>query len=260
MSKDPAFLFYHQDFFTGVSDMSNEEVGAYVRCLCVQASKGGITEKHMINICNSSDIHNEIKNKFNFNSETNLFENKRLKEEIEKRRKYSESRSNNRKNKSKDDNLTNNISKSYVNHMEIEDEIEIEGKKEKEDLIEIKKNEKIDFDEILTIFNSVCVGLPKIQKITKSRIASLNLRIKEYGLLSLGEVFKKVSESRFLNGENDRGWTADFDWILNPNNFQKIIEDKYKNKENGTESKSKSNQQIFDEAMQSDIGRNFRFK
>lgn len=124
MSKDPAFLFYHQDFFTGVSDMTNEEVGAYIKCLCVQASKGGITERHMKLICNSSETHTIIKNKFEFNSESQLFENVRLKNEIEKRRKYSESRSNNRKKPNKPKENDGIISNSYVKHMENENEDE----------------------------------------------------------------------------------------------------------------------------------------
>lgn len=124
MSKDPAFLFYHQDFFTGVSDMTNEEIGAYIKCMCVQASKGGITEKHMLIICNSYEVHNVIKNKFTFNSEIDLFENTRLKNELEKRKKYSESRSNNRKKVKITAPTDNNICKTYDKHMEDEDEIE----------------------------------------------------------------------------------------------------------------------------------------
>ena len=124
MSKDPAFLFYHQDFFTGVSDMTNEEIGAYIKCMCVQASKGGITEKHMLIICNSYEVHNVVKNKFTFNSEIQLFENTRLKNELEKRKKYSESRSNNRKKVKTTASTDDNICKTYEKHMENEDEIE----------------------------------------------------------------------------------------------------------------------------------------
>lgn len=124
MSKDPAFLFYHQDFFTGVSDMTNEEVGAYIKCLCVQASKGGITERHMKLICNSSETHTIIKNKFEFNNETQLYENERLKNETDKRRKYSESRSNNRKKPNKAKEKDGIISNSYDKHMENENEDE----------------------------------------------------------------------------------------------------------------------------------------
>jgi len=124
MSKDPAFLFYHQDFFTGVSDMTNEEIGAYIKCMCVQASKGGITEKHMLIICNSYEVHNVVKNKFTFNSEIQLFENTRLKNELDKRKKYSESRSNNRKKVKITATTDDNICKTYEKHMEDEDEIE----------------------------------------------------------------------------------------------------------------------------------------
>ena len=40
--KPPAFQFYADDFLAGCVDMSNEEVGAYIRLLCHQWSKGGI--------------------------------------------------------------------------------------------------------------------------------------------------------------------------------------------------------------------------
>ena len=145
MSKDPAFLFYHQDFFTGVSDMTNEETGAYIKCMCIQASKNGISEKHMSIICQSSEVHNLIKSKFVLNTETNLLENLRLKTEIEKRKKYSESRSNNRKKGLKDKEQSLNTSKSYDKHMENENENEIEiESKIKKGVFDLK-NSLIDF-------------------------------------------------------------------------------------------------------------------
>ena len=113
MSKDPAFLFYYQDFFTGVSDLNNEQVGAYIRCLCTQASKGGIKESHMKNICITHECYEAVREKFKIDELTNLLYNERLKNEIIKRQNYSESRRNNRL-KSKD---MNNISKTYVKHM-----------------------------------------------------------------------------------------------------------------------------------------------
>ena len=120
MAKDPAFLFYYEDFFTGVSDLTNEEVGAYIRCLCIQASKGGISEKHMKNICITSDVFMNVISKFKIDEETKLYFNERLKFEKEKRSKYSESRSNNRRGKIKDKKHMKKISKSYVKHMENE--------------------------------------------------------------------------------------------------------------------------------------------
>jgi hypothetical protein len=123
--KDPAFLFYYQDFLVGTDDLTNEEVGAYIRCLCHQAAKGTITEKHMIKICSSHDIHNAIKNKF-AQQPDGTFANERLLEEVRKRAAYAESRRNNRR---KDKGSTSKkISLSYVQHMENENENENEDK------------------------------------------------------------------------------------------------------------------------------------
>lgn len=158
MAKDPAFLFYHQDFFTGVSDMTNEEVGAYIRCLCIQASKGGISEKHMKIICNSHDIHAAVKNKFIFDPATDLFFNERLKSEIEKRKKYSESRANNRKNPNKKDDDMNNTSLSYDKHMENENENVIEIKKETEKKARFQKPELSQVTAYMTELNMTAGG------------------------------------------------------------------------------------------------------
>lgn len=40
--KPPAFQFYADRFMSGTSDMSNAEVGAYIRLLCQQWTKGGL--------------------------------------------------------------------------------------------------------------------------------------------------------------------------------------------------------------------------
>ena len=40
MAKDPAFLFYSNDFLTGTYTMTDEQVGKYIRLLCLQHQKG----------------------------------------------------------------------------------------------------------------------------------------------------------------------------------------------------------------------------
>ena len=96
--------------------MSNEQVGKYIRLLCIQHQKGVLSEKDMLKICDSYD--EDIFDKFEKCEEG--FYNLRMREEFEKRKKYSESRSNNRKKKED----MNNISKSYEEHMENENENE----------------------------------------------------------------------------------------------------------------------------------------
>ena len=95
MAKDPAFLFYYQDFLVGTDHFSNEEVGAYIRCLCHQAHKQEISGNHMLKICQRQEVQKTVKDKFVSDGNGHLF-NKRLKYEIDRRRKYSESRSKNR--------------------------------------------------------------------------------------------------------------------------------------------------------------------
>jgi len=113
MSKDPAVLFYTSDFLTGTMTMTNDQVGMYIRLLCLQHQKNFLSEKDMLSICKSYD--EDVFSKFEKNDQG--YYNERMQIEYDRRKKYSESRSNNRKKK---DMLI--ISKSYENHMENENE------------------------------------------------------------------------------------------------------------------------------------------
>lgn len=96
-----------------------------------------------------------------------------------------------------------------------------------------KKEEKsIDIEEIINIFNSVCSELPQVTKPTKERENAILKILETYSLEDIGNVFKLVVESDWLCGKKG-SWKADFDWILVPKNFIKILEGKYKNIENG---------------------------
>lgn len=89
--RDPAFLFYPADFLIGTMDMTDEEVGIYIRLLCRQHQKGNIAPDAKINGRLMSDLSPEILSKFRKDNQGNYY-NKRLKAEIDKRKKYSESR------------------------------------------------------------------------------------------------------------------------------------------------------------------------
>lgn len=80
-------------------------------------------------------------------------------------------------------------------------------------------------------------GLSKIRKLTETRKKHLNARIKDCGGIDgWMEACEKIKNTRFLHGENDRGWTASFDWIINETNFTKIMEGNYDNADARTES------------------------
>ena len=92
--KDPAFLFYSNDFLTGTMLMTDEQIGQYIKLLCLQHQKGHLKEKDMLNICKEYD--EDIFSKFQKDEEGNYY-NKRLEEEAIKRQKYTESRRRNLK-------------------------------------------------------------------------------------------------------------------------------------------------------------------
>ena len=117
MSKDPAFLFYSSDFLTGTLLMSMEQKGKFITLLCIQHQKGHMIEKDMLQICGTYD--EDIFSKFKKDNDGKFY-NERLKEEVEKRKAYSESRRNNRK--KKEDMI--DTSKTYDEHMENENENE----------------------------------------------------------------------------------------------------------------------------------------
>jgi hypothetical protein len=128
MAKDPAVLFYTSDFLSGTFTMDNEQVGKYIRLLCLQHQKGKLTQKDMLSICKAYD--NEIWDKFKI--EDGLYYNDRMYNETIRRQKFSESRRNNAKSLKKE-----STSEAYAQHMETETENKT---------ITINENINIDFE------------------------------------------------------------------------------------------------------------------
>jgi hypothetical protein len=118
--KDPAVLFYTQDFITGTILMTDEQRGKYILLLCLQHQNGKLTERDMLKICKEKD--EDIWNKFY--QEDGYFYNKRMLLETQKRNNYTESR---RRNLQK----TSHMDSHMNTHMENENENEnINGNKE----------------------------------------------------------------------------------------------------------------------------------
>ena len=87
-----------------------------------------------------------------------------------------------------------------------------------------------DFLKFFEFFHSACPNLPRVMVQSDARKKLLAARLSEFGEEKLRLVFTLAGESDFLNGKNDKNWSADFDWILKPANFIKILENKYRNK------------------------------
>lgn len=91
--KDPAFLFYPNDYIGGTMGMTFEEKGAYMEVLMMQFNRGHMTD-HMIGQT-IGQLWVKIKDKFD-KDEKGLYFNRRLEEEQIKRKNYAKSRRNNK--------------------------------------------------------------------------------------------------------------------------------------------------------------------
>jgi hypothetical protein len=92
MSKDPAFLFYPNDYLGGTMGMTFEMKGAYIDLLIFQFNNHHFTEaqaKQVLSICFAS-VWEVLKNKFK--KEGEFYFNERLRTEVDKRKAYTESR------------------------------------------------------------------------------------------------------------------------------------------------------------------------
>lgn len=96
--------------------------------------------------------------------------------------------------------------------------------------------QKVDYSKLLEFFNQTISEsgsvIKEIKQLTERRKLAIQARARENGKESLMEVIKQAAKSDFLNGRNDRGWVADFDWLMRPNNFVKVLEGNYNNNGN----------------------------
>lgn len=103
---------------------------------------------------------------------------------------------------------------------------------------------KPEIEEIVRFYNDTCKSLRPVKILTDKRRAAVSARLREHGREAVFNVIRAAGRSSFLAGQNTRGWTADFDWIFRPENFVKVLEGKYENKEKSQQYGTESNRQI----------------
>ena len=98
----------------------------------------------------------------------------------------------------------------------------------------LKDNDKDSFDEIVAYFNEQMKGkgIQQVAIITSERRQAFERLVSQTGVNkdTLKQAIKNAAESDFLNGKGPKGWVASFDWMMMPQNFQKVLENNYRNK------------------------------
>lgn len=54
--------------------------------------------------------------------------------------------------------------------------------------------------------------------------------MKRYSLADMTAYFRQVENTPFLKGDNQSGWTANFDWLMKEANMAKVLEGNYEQK------------------------------
>lgn len=126
-----------------------------------------------------------------------------------------------------------------ISRSEGEQPIEAPNKAEKSITLEVS-NVAENMDEIKKVceyYNQVIAGkgMVQIKSLTSKRKQYVNARIRQYGLNAVYQVINNAAASLFLNGKV-KDFIADFEWIMRPNNFIKVLEGKYENRQANTES------------------------
>lgn len=103
---------------------------------------------------------------------------------------------------------------------------------------EDKKEEKeLDYNTIITMFNSICISLPSVRSLSDARKKAIKARLKTYTIDDFKTVFENAEASSFLKGQNNKNWNATFDWLIADKNMAKVLDGNYADKTAKTEQK-----------------------
>lgn len=260
--KNPAFLFYSSDFMSGVTDLTMEERGQFITLLCIQHQKGSLSEKTIR--LNVGSVSVDVLAKFKQDEDGNYY-NERLKDEIEKRNNFTESRKNNgnkggrpKKEESKEPNAKTYgkpNEKPYGfymnNHMENENENINDNEIKKENTI--KTRLELDSIEVLEYLN--LKANRKFEITTKSYLKNIQSRLKEKNEKQILMDIIDMKCLEWLNTDFEKYLTPST--LFNNEKFYKYVEQLKYAKENpvkfikfnAAETKVKSEMQLYKESL-----------
>lgn len=106
------------------------------------------------------------------------------------------------------------------------------------------KATELDCSFVVKLFNDRCKGFSKIVKLTEKRKKVIRIWFDDIGgtYEKVQEIFDRAQSSSFLRGDNNRAWSADFDWIIHKSNWVKILEGKYDDKKTVTQNNYETQQ------------------
>lgn len=104
------------------------------------------------------------------------------------------------------------------------------------------KNNNEKYQQVTTLYNSICASFPKLTKLSDKRKESIRERLAQgYSMDDFKRLFELVEGSKFLKGDNNRGWRASFDWMITDANMAKTLDGNYSDRERGDDNATGTN-------------------
>ena len=102
----------------------------------------------------------------------------------------------------------------------------------RDNLLEENPHDYVPYAKIKELYNKTCIDFSRVITISPNRKKAIAARWKEYGgnIETFEKLFRMTEESNFLKGQNERHWTANFDWLMKSANMTKVLEGNYRNK------------------------------
>jgi len=106
----------------------------------------------------------------------------------------------------------------------------------KEDSSGHVRDQPVPYSKIVDLYHEICTSLPRVKALSQSRKGYIKARWQEHPDMEFWkEFFSEVESCKFLTGKADykdrKPFYADLEWLTRPNNFLKVLEGKYRDKE-----------------------------
>lgn len=94
----------------------------------------------------------------------------------------------------------------------------------------------IPYEDIVNLYHEKCPSYPKLKKLNDTRRELIAKCWAEYehNIDAFRELFEKAEASKFLKGYGEKGWKADFNWLMDHEHMLLVLEGKYDNKVEGS--------------------------
>lgn len=218
--------FHVGDFISGTIHMSAEETGAYIMLLCAhyQAGQDGLPndDKYLSRVARLSikkwlAIRPVLESKFNvtddFWTHSKVFD---VLQKVHDKSLCQRAKALKRNNSGGATAMPRQSQPKTINH------------KPKTNIL--RGSDFAPLDEAYEAYNLMAkeTGFPLAQKFTDKRKKHLAARLKDCGGMDgWMAALEKLRASKFCQGENDRGWIADFDFLIAESSFTKLMEGRY---------------------------------